>query len=73
METRKRLANKNGNGNDFVNKTFRLKNEQVRKLESDAARAAISTNGLTTSIMQRFIEWDRYANEVNFLCLPQNM
>ncbi len=72
MVARGRTSKRQG-GNDFVNKTFRLKNEQVRKLEADAIRAGISTNGLITSIIQRFIEWDRYANEVNFISLPPSM
>lgn len=68
--------NNNDNGGkrtEFVNKTFRLSKAQVRRLEADAVRAGTSTNGFITSIITRFIEWDRFANEVDFLSLAPNM
>ena len=61
----------NGNEN-YVNKTFRLKASNVAMLEADANRLGISVNYLIQNSIQRFIEWDRYADSVQMTgILPQ--
>ena len=57
----------------YVNKTFRLPAEELRRLEMDAASANRSTNGLIVSILERYLEWGSYANAVRMVSLPPNM
>jgi hypothetical protein len=62
----------NGNEN-YVNKTFRLKASNVAMLEADANRLGISVNSLIQNSIQRFIEWDRYADSVQMTAFFPNV
>jgi hypothetical protein len=57
----------------YVNKTFRLKTSSVARLEADADRLGISVNSLIQNCIQRFIEWDRYADAVQMTSFFPNM
>jgi hypothetical protein len=61
------------NSNGYVNKTFRLHEDHMRKLEAEAKNANMSTNGLIVSILERYLEWGKYADVVRFVSLPPNM
>lgn len=57
----------------YVNKTFRLRSDYLNRMEVTAAKAHMSTNGLITSIIERYLEWNASADVVRFLALPPNM
>jgi hypothetical protein len=57
----------------YVNKTFRLPAEELKRLEMDASSANMSTNGLIVSILERYLEWGSLANAVRIVSLPPNM
>jgi hypothetical protein len=64
--------NKNKSGN-YVNKTFRLRADQLKRLEFDARGGNMSTNALIVSIIDRYLEWDKYSDIARFVSLPPNM
>ncbi len=64
---------KAGDNEAYVNKTFRLKTTSVARLEADADRLGISVNSLIQNSIQRFIEWDRYADAVQMASFFPNM
>lgn len=65
------MSNKKSGGH--VNKTFRLRGDDLRKLELEASASNMSTNALIVSILDRYLEWDRHVKEVRFVSLPPNM
>jgi hypothetical protein len=69
----KTTTSKGRKDRESVNKTFRVKQSIIRRIEADAERGGISTNALVSNILTRYVEWDRVANEIGFVSLAPNM
>lgn len=57
----------------YMNKTFRLKSSSIARLESDANRLGISVNSLIQNSIQRYIDWDRYADAAQMAAFFPNV
>jgi predicted HicB family RNase H-like nuclease len=54
-------------------RAIRIAKSLDRILEQEAKKRNISINGLISSILTKFAEWDRYAEDLPLATLPTQM
>ena len=55
-----------------VLRSIRISAEMEELLRQDAEQRGISVNGLVTGILQKYREWDRYAEKFGFVTITRN-
>lgn len=55
-----------------VLRSIRISEEMEDLLRQDAEERGISVNGLVTAILQKYREWDRYADKFGFVTITRN-
>ncbi len=55
-----------------VLRSIRISAEMEELLRQDAEQRGISVNGLVTAILQKYREWDRYAEKFGFVAITRN-
>ena len=57
-------------GTSTTTRAIRIAKSVDRILEVEAKKRNISVNGLISSVLTKFAEWDRYADELRLVTLP---
>ena len=53
--------------------TYRLPDNLVSELETEAMEKNISQNVLVKQILEKFVQWDRYAAKIGMIPVPKNI
>ena len=53
--------------------TYRLPEKLVNELEKEANQKKISHNVLVKQILERYIQWDRFAEKIGMIPVPKNI
>ncbi|HUK50894.1 MAG TPA: hypothetical protein VLV18_07640 [Terriglobales bacterium] len=60
-------------GTSTTTRAIRISKSVDRILESEARKRNISINGLISSVLTKFAEWDRYAEDLHLTTLPTHI
>ena len=64
----------NNNGNNYKRSetmTFRIDNNVMQELQSEAKQRKVSLNTFVNQILMRFVEWDMYESKVGIMPIPK--
>ena len=53
--------------------TYRLPERIVEELETEAMQKNISQNVLVKQILEKFIQWDRFADKIGMIPVPKSI
>ena len=53
--------------------TYRLPEKIVEELEAESMQKNISQNVLVKQILEKYIQWDKFANKIGFIPVPNGI
>ena len=53
--------------------TYRLPEKLVSELETEATQKSISQNVLVKQILEKYVQWDRFANKIGMIPVPKGI